>query len=71
MIKKATQGGGLLGKGKKVIVILASFFLAHTVFAQTNGVKGKLTVFNTYPVQNVEVTAKKSKATVTTDSLGE
>jgi len=54
------------------IAILA-LCLIFTVpsFAQTRVVKGKLTTFNEYPVQNVEVAAKKAKSTVTTDSLGQ
>ena len=46
------------------------FFVA-SVFAQNRVVYGKITVFNTYPVQNVEVTAKKAKTAITTDSLGQ
>lgn len=33
-------------------------------------VSGRLTAFNSYPVANVKVSAKKSKATVLTDSAG-
>jgi len=33
-------------------------------------VYGKLTAFNKYPLQNIEVSARKSKTTVKTDSLG-
>ena len=40
-------------------------------FSQTRVVRGKLTTFNRYPVQNVEVMSKKAKSTVMTDSLGE
>jgi TonB-dependent SusC/RagA subfamily outer membrane receptor len=39
--------------------------------AQTRVVKGKITTFNQYPVQNVEVASKKAKSTVMTDSLGQ
>ena len=45
--------------------------LASTVFAQTRVVTGTLTVFDTYPVKNVEVSSKKAKATTMTDSLGQ
>jgi TonB-dependent SusC/RagA subfamily outer membrane receptor len=38
--------------------------------AQTRVVHGVLTAFNQYPVANIEVVAKKSKATTKTDSLG-
>jgi TonB-dependent SusC/RagA subfamily outer membrane receptor len=40
-------------------------------FTQTRVVKGKLTTFNEYPVQNVEVASKKAGSTVMSDSLGE
>lgn len=40
-------------------------------FAQTRVLRGKLTTFNRYPVQNVEVMSKKAKSTVMTDSLGQ
>lgn len=34
-------------------------------------VKGEITTFNRYPVQNVEVASKKAKTAVMTDSLGQ
>ena len=40
-------------------------------FGQTRVVKGKLTTFNKYPVQNVIVESKKAGSSVTTDSLGQ
>jgi TonB-dependent SusC/RagA subfamily outer membrane receptor len=40
-------------------------------FGQTRVVKGKLTTFNKYPVQNVTVESKKAGSSVTTDSLGQ
>ena len=55
----------------QVITVLTVVFLSTSVFAQNRVVHGKLTVFNTYPVQNVEVTAKKAKTAITTDSLGQ
>ena len=48
------------------IVIIVSSQLS----AQSRVVYGKLTAFNKYPLQNIEVIAKKSKAAVKTDSLG-
>lgn len=39
-------------------------------FAQTRVVRGELTTFNKYPVQNVTVESKKAGSTVTSDSLG-
>ena len=46
-------------------------FMFLPVFSQTHVVKGKLTTFNHYPVQNVAVSAKKAKSKVVTDSLGQ
>jgi hypothetical protein len=40
-------------------------------FSQTRVVKGKITTFNQYPVQYVEVASKKGKSAVVTDSLGQ
>ncbi len=56
---------------KNIITIVAGMLLSAFVFGQNKVVHGKLTVFNTYPVKNVEITTKKSKATITSDSLGE
>lgn len=56
---------------KQVITVLVGVFLSSFVLAQNKVVYGKLTTFNTYPVQNVEVSAKKAKTTVTSDSLGQ
>jgi TonB-dependent SusC/RagA subfamily outer membrane receptor len=53
------------------LTIIASFMLFPVILmAQTRVVHGVLTAFNKYPVANVEVLAKKSKATTVTDSLG-
>lgn len=56
---------------KQVITVLVGVFLSSFVLAQNKVIHGKLTTFNTYPVQNVEVSAKKAKTTVTSDSLGQ
>lgn len=56
---------------KQVITLLAGVFLSISVFAQTRVVQGYLTAFNTYPVQNVVVSAKKAKTSITSDSLGQ
>ena len=56
---------------KQVITVLVGVFLSSFVLAQNKVIYGKLTTFNTYPVQNVEVSAKKAKTTVTSDSLGQ
>lgn len=56
---------------KQVITVLAGVFISSLVLAQNKVVHGKLTAFNTYPIQNVEVTAKKAKTSVMSDSLGQ
>ncbi len=56
---------------KQVITILTGIFLSSFVLAQNKVVYGKLTAFNTYPIQNVEVTAKKAKTAIMSDSLGQ
>lgn len=56
---------------KTAIALLTGLLISTSLLAQNKVVHGKLTVFNRYPVQNVLVTAKKSKATITTDSLGQ
>ena len=45
--------------------------MALPAISQTRVVKGRITTFNQYPVQNVEVSSKKGKSAVTTDSLGQ
>ena len=49
-----------------IILVLVSL----TVSAQDRVVYGKLTAFNRYPLENIEVVAKKSKVAVKTDSMG-
>jgi TonB-dependent SusC/RagA subfamily outer membrane receptor len=56
---------------KTTLFISLFVFLSASSIAQTRVIKGKLTVFNRYPVENVEVAAKKAKSSVLTDSLGE
>lgn len=56
---------------KQIITVLAGVFISSLVLAQNKVVHGKLTAFNTYPIQNVEVTAKKAKTSVMSDSLGQ
>lgn len=55
---------------KRIILILGIIFLVSSTYAQTRVVYGKLTAFNKYPIQNIEVRTKRSKATVKSDSLG-
>ncbi len=45
--------------------------MTFPAFSQTHVVKGEILTFNHYPVQNVEVVAKKAKSAVMTDSLGQ
>ncbi len=55
----------------KTLIPLVCFLLTTTMtIAQTRVVHGVLTAYNKYPVANIEVTAKKSKASTVTDSLG-
>lgn len=56
---------------KTIAIVAACLLFSIPSFAQTRVVKGKLTAFNEYPVQNVEVASKKAKSTVMTDSLGQ
>lgn len=51
--------------------ICLCLLMALPAFSQTRVVKGKITTFNQYPVQNVEVSSKKGKSSVATDSLGQ
>jgi len=55
----------------RTLTILACCLLFQAAaIAQTRVVHGVLTAFNKYPVTNIEVIAKKSKASTMTDSLG-
>ena len=56
---------------RHTIITSLFIFLVASSLAQTRVIKGKLTVFNRYPVENVEVAAKKANSAVLTDSLGE
>jgi TonB-dependent SusC/RagA subfamily outer membrane receptor len=56
---------------KHIIAVLTGVLLTTSVISQTRVVHGRLTTFNTYPVQNIEVTSKKGKATTVSDSLGQ
>jgi TonB-dependent SusC/RagA subfamily outer membrane receptor len=55
---------------KHYIAIATCIFLTNSLFAQTRVVNGKLTAFNTYPVKNVLVEAKKCGSAILSDSLG-
>ncbi len=56
---------------KTPVLIIVCLLMALPAFSQTRVVKGKITTFNQYPVQNVEVVSKKTKSAVKTDSLGQ
>lgn len=55
---------------KYFITLITAFLLTASLSAQTRVVHGKLVTFNTYPVENVEVKAKKAGTSALTDSLG-
>lgn len=56
---------------RTLTAISACLLIALPAFSQTRVVRGKITTFNLYPVQNVEVASKKAKSAVMTDSLGQ
>ncbi len=56
---------------KTIALVAACILFSLSSIAQTRVVKGKITTFNKYPVQNVEIASKKAKSTVLTDSLGQ
>lgn len=56
---------------KTIALISVCILFSLSSIAQTRVVKGKITTFNKYPVQNVEVASKKAKSTVMSDSLGQ
>ena len=55
---------------KFIFALCAGAMLTFGLHAQTRVVHGRLTAYNTYPVQNVEVRSKKSKSATVSDSLG-
>lgn len=55
---------------KQIIALSILILMSLSTAAQTRVVYGKLTAFNTFPVQNVEVKSKKAKSTTTTDAQG-
>jgi TonB-dependent SusC/RagA subfamily outer membrane receptor len=56
---------------KHIIAVITGMLLAAGAVGQTRVVRGKLTTFNTYPVQNVEVQAKKAGTSALSDSTGQ
>lgn len=57
-------------KMKYFIAMIIGTLLIASAVAQTRVVHGKVTTFDTYPVQNVKVQAKKAKTSAMSDSLG-
>jgi TonB-dependent SusC/RagA subfamily outer membrane receptor len=55
---------------KTTALFAIMIMLVTALQGQTRVVNGKLTTFNTFPVQNVEITSKKAKATTKTDEFG-
>jgi len=55
---------------KRIAFVLGIVLLIASMNAQTRVVYGKLTAYNKYPIQNIVVKTKKSKAKVKSDSLG-
>ena len=55
---------------KRIGLLFAGIFILSMLNAQTKVVKGQLTVFNQYPVANLQVSAKKAKSNTTTDTEG-
>jgi TonB-dependent SusC/RagA subfamily outer membrane receptor len=56
---------------KKLVTVIVAILLATSSQAQTRVIHGSLTVYNTYPVQNIEIVSKKGKSSTISDSLGQ
>jgi hypothetical protein len=55
---------------KKAIIVLISLIFLSGVQAQNQVVEGRVTMFNTYPVSNLEILAKKANKTAQTGPDG-
>ncbi len=55
---------------KRMGLLFAGIFILSMLNAQTKVVKGQLTMFNQYPVANLQVSAKKAKSIAPTDAQG-
>lgn len=55
---------------KTTALFAIMIMLVTALQGQTRVVHGKLTTFNTFPVQNVEISSRKAKATTKTDEFG-
>lgn len=53
------------------ICILVILWTATGAYAQTRVFRGKITLFRTYPINNLEISAKKAKTTTLTNENGE
>lgn len=56
---------------KSIALLTIMFLTASLAQAQTRVVHGTITVFDNYPVQNIEISSKKAMASAITDSLGQ
>jgi len=56
---------------KAIALLTLMLLMASLIQAQTRVVHGTITVFESYPVQHIEISSKKAKATAMTDSLGQ
>jgi TonB-dependent SusC/RagA subfamily outer membrane receptor len=55
---------------KYFITVATGILLASSMLAQTRVVHGRLTAFNKYPVENIEISSKKGRSAAMSDSLG-
>ena len=70
MIKVAVSLDKYKAIMKKAITLFTGVLISACALPQNRVVYGELKVFNTYPVKNVEVAAKKAGTAVMSDSLG-
>lgn len=56
---------------KQCLAVVLGILLTTSIAAQNRVIHGKLTAFNTYPVQNIEIISKKGKSSTISDSLGQ
>lgn len=55
---------------KRIITVFVAVLISACVLPQNMVIYGELKVFNTFPVKNIEITAKKAGTAVHSDSLG-
>jgi TonB-dependent SusC/RagA subfamily outer membrane receptor len=56
---------------KSIATIAIAMLCTMAVHSQTRVIHGQLSIFDTYTLQNVEITSQKANATTMTDSLGQ